>query len=148
MLAVGHHDVHLRRSGAERPDDHRAILGMRTEVRMRVRVLAGDQLVGITHGHSYSESRSRTIPATGIATQSGRLLSSYRSSYTAFSSSKTASSWSVACWPGGRREESTARWYPVRKRSRARSPKPWGPSPPRRIRAPAVTYENERSMPA
>src|SRR4051812_15759826 len=97
---LGHH-LDLGRRRPERANHHRTVVGVCAEVPMRVGVLAGDQLVGFAHVFIYSESRSRRIPATGIATQSGRLFSSYRNSYTAFSSSKTASSCWVACWPGG-----------------------------------------------
>ena len=46
-------------------------------------------------------SSIRRIPATGIGSQSGRIESSYRSSYTAFSSSKTARSFPNCSCPAG-----------------------------------------------
>ena len=60
------HD-HARRLGPVGADDHAAVPEMRAEVGVRV--------VQLERAHSGASS-SRRIPATGIPTQSGRLLSS------------------------------------------------------------------------
>ena len=73
-----------RRRGPERAHDHAAVVRVRAEDRVRVRVLAADDAVevgGGGDGHMgiafpHSASSSRRIPATGMPTQSGRLLSS------------------------------------------------------------------------
>ncbi len=54
----------------------------------------------LDHARVEVSSISRWMPRTGMPTQSGRLSSSYWSSYTAFSSSKTESSRSIAADPG------------------------------------------------
>jgi hypothetical protein len=64
-LAARGLDDDLRRVGPERTDDDAAVLRVRAE--RRVRVVQLDQM---------SASRMRTMPATGMPTQSGRLLSS------------------------------------------------------------------------
>ena len=60
---------------------HAVPVGVRAEHVVRVAVLAPDEPVEFSGGHAHaSASSSRRMPATGIATQSGRLSSSYWSS--------------------------------------------------------------------
>src|SRR4029453_15915700 len=92
-------EVADHRDGASvrRPDRERdtALAPVRAEhvVEPLVPSLAREVEVDLPEdAHTAARSSSRTIPATGIGTHEGRLSSSYRSSYTAFSSSNTASS--------------------------------------------------------
>jgi hypothetical protein len=66
--AVGTDDDRLG-PRAQRADDDAAVGRMRAEVPVRVVALVGD-------GQTSTSARSRWMPATGIATQSGRLSSS------------------------------------------------------------------------
>ena len=74
-------DRHRLRRGAKRPH-HDPIVGrVRSEDRVRLRVLAAREGVELGLGdRAHSDSSSRSIPATGIGSQSGRLSSSYCSS--------------------------------------------------------------------
>src|SRR5205814_4845873 len=93
--------------GAVRAQHHAAVLAVRAEDPVRVRVLAPHERVELCGCDLHSSSNRRRIPATGIGTQSGRLSSSYCSSYTAFSSSKIDSRWLIAASPAGSRLAST-----------------------------------------
>ena len=56
-----------------------SVVLVRAEEPVRLGVLAGEKQFGVAHrsrSYPYSDSRSRRMPATGIDTQSGRLLSS------------------------------------------------------------------------
>ena len=60
-LPVRRDDLDLRGGRPERADHHRAVLGVRAEVGVRVRVLAGDQSVGVAHvSFTYPTPRSRS----------------------------------------------------------------------------------------
>ena len=73
LAAVGVHG-HGVGARAERADDDAVAVRMGAEQAVRIAELAGDQLVG--GAHAIGSSSSRAIPATGMRTQSGRLLSS------------------------------------------------------------------------
>ena len=65
--------------GPERADDHAAVRRVRAEEGVRVAVCDGRRSQSVSGERSHASlgsSSSRRIPATGIATQSGRLLSS------------------------------------------------------------------------
>src|SRR5207248_11738508 len=109
VLAVARVHLHVGSRRAQRPYDDTAVVGVGAEDRVRVAVLAAHEPLEIGGGHDHSSSNRRTIERTGIETQSGRLSSSYCSSYTAFSSSNTDSSFCTASCPGGSRLGSTAR---------------------------------------
>jgi hypothetical protein len=69
--------------GRRRPQHahhHVLAVGVGTEHRVRVGVLATHQGVQFLIHHRHAASSNRLMPATGIATQSGRLSSSYCSS--------------------------------------------------------------------
>src|SRR4051794_41068744 len=118
--------------GPEGADDGAALGGVRPEQAVRVAEVARDDAPDVLlDAHEIGSSSRRAMPATGMAAQSGRLSSSYWSSYTAFSSSKTVSSVRAAPDAGGRRLGSTLSKYPVRKRSRAASSQPSGACAPR-----------------
>jgi hypothetical protein len=68
------HD-HRLRARVQRAHDDAAADRMRAEQRMRVVMVARDEPVDLRHGVTSTSSR-RAMPATGMATQSGRLLSS------------------------------------------------------------------------
>ncbi len=91
--------AHRPRLGAERAHDDAAVRLVRAENGVRVGAELDHAVVG--------SSMSRWMPRTGMPTQSGRLSSSYWSSYTAFSSSNTASSRSIADCPAGSSDGST-----------------------------------------
>ena len=94
-LDAGRLDAHRLGVGPVRADDDAVLRLVGAENPMRI----GSEIYG--HNASAACCISRSMPATGIPTQSGRLSSSYRSSYTAFSSSNTASSRSIAASPAG-----------------------------------------------
>ncbi len=79
--ALGLHDDRGGR-GLQRTDRHAVLGGVRAQDRMWIVVVAGDEAVELCGGHGCSlhvgtsSCSSRAIPATGIGTQSGRLLSS------------------------------------------------------------------------
>src|SRR5207244_12861293 len=108
-LAVGRGQGDRGGGRAHRAHHDAAVVLVRAEDRMRVAVFAADQPLEIEGRGDHSVSRRPAIERTGIATQSGRLSSSYCSSYTAFSSSNTESSFCTASCPGGSRLGSTAR---------------------------------------
>ena len=62
------------------PDHDAGSVGVRAEHGVWVGVLATDECVELLCGDGHEDSSRRLIPATGIATQSGRLSSSYWSS--------------------------------------------------------------------
>ena len=66
--------------GAEGAQDDAVVVGVGAEQRVRVAEVAGDEPLDVLgHGvlaHATGSSSRRAIPATGIATQSGRLSSS------------------------------------------------------------------------
>ena len=77
LLALGHH-AHVLGARPESAHDDVAVRGVRAEQVVRVRVVATDDELDLIldgHGHAPSSS-SRTIPATGTGTQSGRWASS------------------------------------------------------------------------
>ena len=66
----------LGRRRAEGAHDHAAVVGMRPEQAVRIGQVAMDDGLDVgLDAHSGSSSR-RAMPATGMLTQSGRLLSS------------------------------------------------------------------------
>ena len=66
----------LRRCRAEGAHDHAAVVRVRAEQAVRIGQVALDDGLDVAlDGHSGSSSR-RAMPATGMPTQSGRLLSS------------------------------------------------------------------------
>ena len=75
------HDDRLGR-GMQRADRHAVRGGVRAEDRVRIVMVARDKTIEVCGGHggsvhvATSSWSSRAIPATGIGTQSGRLLSS------------------------------------------------------------------------
>jgi hypothetical protein len=64
------------RRGPQRTHNHAPVVRVRPEHGVRVGVLASDERVELTGSDVHSPSSSRRMPATGIATQSGRLSSS------------------------------------------------------------------------
>ncbi len=91
--------AHRLRLRPERAHDDAAVRLVRAEDRVRVGAELDHAVIG--------SSMSRWMPRTGIPTQPGRLSSSYWSSYTAFSSSNTASSRSIADCEAGSSDGST-----------------------------------------
>ena len=79
--ALGLHDDRLR-GGVQRADRHALVRRVRAQDRVRIVVVAGDEAIELFGGHGgsghvgTSSCSSRAIPATGIGTHSGRLLSS------------------------------------------------------------------------
>ena len=68
------HDDPLGRRPVRAHDDAAVPVRVRAEERVRLGVVARDQAVDVAH--ETGTSSMRQIPATGIFTQSGRLLSS------------------------------------------------------------------------
>ena len=66
--------------GAERAQDDAAVIGVGAEQRVRVAEVARDEPFDVLGqgalAHATGSSSRRAMPATGIATQSGRLSSS------------------------------------------------------------------------
>ena len=75
--AVSRPHRHARGARAICAHDHRVVARVRAQQGMRVGVLAADQRVELARLDAHEDSSIRTIPATGIVIQSGRLSSSY-----------------------------------------------------------------------
>ena len=80
-LALAGLDRDRLRAGAQRADHDSAVVGVGAEDRMGFGMLATRERIELGLGdHQAGSSSRRTMPATGIGSQLGRLSSSYCSS--------------------------------------------------------------------